>query len=70
MARCKECNKPNNKYGILELKKGVCWQCQNKKTPECKGCGENFSPEQLSEGLCQPCHEKEIARRSAEQERQ
>ena len=31
MARCKEYNKPNNKYGILELKKGVCRQCKIKR---------------------------------------
>ena len=37
MPKCKDCN---NKFAFLELKKGVCQNCINKKTPPCSGCSK------------------------------
>lgn len=55
MPKCKECG---GKFGLLELKQGVCKQCINKKTPPCLNCRKNFEVLELTEGYCTSCYKQ------------
>ena len=67
MPTCKDCN---NKFAFLELKKGVCQNCINKKTPPCSGCNKNFKVSDLTDGFCSLCYLKELKKRAAQQQEQ
>ena len=64
MPKCNECGLSK---GLFELDNNrICGSCKNKQFPPCNSCKKNFKLEELADGLCETCNEKNIQKKKFE----